>query len=84
MENLDQLKSLTITDFKILKDISGIAKAKNLTELSLFVGKEFKPSTIKVLKGHPSLKILKARFSTQEEEKEYQKLKRDFLKLSDF
>ncbi len=40
LEKLSKLKELSIINCKILSDISGIAKAPNLEDLSLFVGKE--------------------------------------------
>ncbi len=70
LENLTNLKSLGVTNCKILSDISGIAKAPNLEELSLFVGKAFKPSALNVLKDHKTLKEIRTGFSTNKEDKE--------------
>ncbi len=48
LENLSRLRDLSITNLKVLSDISGVAKAPNLETLSLFVGKEFKPQALNV------------------------------------
>ena len=80
LEKLEKLTDLSITNWKILNDISGVAKAKNLIELSTYIGAEFKPTALKVLKGHPTLKTLRAGFHTKEQETEYEILKKEILK----
>ncbi len=70
LEKLTKLKSLDVTNCKILSDITGIAKAPNLKELSLFVGKSFKPSALNVLKGHKTLKEIRTGFNTNKENEE--------------
>ncbi|QWX82992.1 hypothetical protein H0I23_11025 [Cellulophaga sp. HaHaR_3_176] len=79
LEKLDKLTDLSITSWKILNDISGVAKAKNLIEFSAFVGPEFKPSALTVLKGHPTLKNIRAGFNTKIEEADYETLRKEIL-----
>ena len=80
LQNLNKLTYLSITSWKILNDISGVAKAKNLIELSAFVGKEFKPNSLEVLEGHPHFKTLRAGFSNDKENAEYEIIKKRVLK----
>ncbi len=81
LEKLEQLTDLSITSWKILNDISGVSKAPNLENLSLFVGKEFKTSALNVLKGHKSLKEIRAGFNTKKENVEGKILIEEILKL---
>ncbi len=79
LENLDNLTELEIVNLKILKNIDGVAKAKNLKELIAYVGKEFKPSALKILKGHPSLQTLRAGFHTNKQKAEFELIKKEIL-----
>ena len=79
LEKLVNLKDLSITNWKKLNDISGVAKAKNLVEFSAFVGKEFKPEALKVLIGHDNLKTLRAGFYNAKQEAEFEIIKKEIL-----
>jgi len=79
LQNLNKLTYLSINSWKILNDISGVAKAKNLEEFSAFVGKEFKPEALKVLIDHANIKTIRAGFHNAKEEAEFEIIKKEIL-----
>lgn len=79
LEKLSKLKELSIINWKVLSDIKGISKAPNLEKVSLFAGKEFKPSALEVLKENKKLIEIRVGFNTKKENIEGEIIIKDIL-----